>query len=382
MAKGILKPNSRRDFFQLFGAASGLVTASTFLNSLGLLGLTSCSTLDEYLIEDRFDYEQEVLIVGGGISGLTAAYELKKNRIPFVLFDDNIRLGGKILSLQGKEWGAFEFSKKDTALTGLLQQLQVKTQIVQQQLFIQPQTQKLISELQDINEGLIPNKQIRTQHRLVSLSRFGSKYTLTFRVGDKTKVFSASNVLLALPAQSFIDLESASTIDVLTLARKAAQETVYMANIRLMLELSQTMKNSQLKVIKSEFDQVKLDKNESLSLYTKDKLLVLNFRLKTNHPLRQINHLELFLTNAFNKAAIFDQFKLTAENCFDWGSLRFGLDARASSVLSSWKEVLSLQKNSRLKIISEAMVDRGDADKSSSVDQLIGLAKTLSADFV
>lgn len=41
-----------------------------------------------------------IAVLGGGISGLTAAYQLKKQQIPFVLLEASDRLGGKVASFQ------------------------------------------------------------------------------------------------------------------------------------------------------------------------------------------------------------------------------------------------------------------------------------------
>lgn len=46
--------------------------------------------------KDSLEDTSEVAIVGGGISGLTAAYELQRLRIPFQLFEASPRLGGII----------------------------------------------------------------------------------------------------------------------------------------------------------------------------------------------------------------------------------------------------------------------------------------------
>ena len=45
---------------------------------------------------------QKVIIVGGGLAGLYAAYILDQQHIPFVLLEAQSRLGGRILGAQNK----------------------------------------------------------------------------------------------------------------------------------------------------------------------------------------------------------------------------------------------------------------------------------------
>ena len=44
---------------------------------------------------------EEVIIIGGGLSGLTIAYELKKKNISFKILEAQNRLGGRIETYLG-----------------------------------------------------------------------------------------------------------------------------------------------------------------------------------------------------------------------------------------------------------------------------------------
>lgn len=84
MAKGSF---SRRKFLQNMGAVGGAWT------------LSSCTTMDRWIIGDPYDLRDEVVILGGGLAGLTAAFELKKRQIPFKLFEASGRVGGRVQTL-------------------------------------------------------------------------------------------------------------------------------------------------------------------------------------------------------------------------------------------------------------------------------------------
>lgn len=79
---------SRREFLKVsaLGASS--------------LALSSCASVDRFFLGDTRDLKNEVVILGGGAAGLAAAYELKKNKVPFRLFEGSSRLGGRVQSVR------------------------------------------------------------------------------------------------------------------------------------------------------------------------------------------------------------------------------------------------------------------------------------------
>lgn len=77
----------RRDFLK----ASAGVT--------GLAALSGCASLDSLFGADSGRYEREVLIVGAGLAGLTAAQEFKKRRVPYRVIEASTNIGGRIRTL-------------------------------------------------------------------------------------------------------------------------------------------------------------------------------------------------------------------------------------------------------------------------------------------
>ncbi len=116
----------RRDF---------LKTAA--LGSLATATLTSCGSFDRWVLGDNQKLTQEVMILGGGLSGLAAAYQLKKNRIPYRLFEASSRLGGRIQTLrhfnssgQVAELGAEFFEGAHSLVHQLCKDLNLKVEDV------------------------------------------------------------------------------------------------------------------------------------------------------------------------------------------------------------------------------------------------------------
>ncbi len=79
---------SRRDFLKI----SALGTSSVVLSN--------CSTLDGYFMGNQRDLKNEVVILGAGAAGLSAANALRKRKIPYRIFEASARVGGRVHSLR------------------------------------------------------------------------------------------------------------------------------------------------------------------------------------------------------------------------------------------------------------------------------------------
>jgi monoamine oxidase len=73
---------------------------------------------------------EEVIIIGGGLSGLSTAYQLKKRGINYKVLEGQNRIGGRIETVLGKlntpiEMGATWFSKEHVNLIELIEELNI-----------------------------------------------------------------------------------------------------------------------------------------------------------------------------------------------------------------------------------------------------------------
>lgn len=120
---------TRRQFLGEVNKGTSLGMAATALSAIGSTG---CAALDRYFEIEKLRYDKEVLIFGAGVAGLSSAYYLKKNRIPYRIFEASSRTGGRILtqhtSEEGKyyDFGAFQFNEFDQNVLSLLKDLNLE----------------------------------------------------------------------------------------------------------------------------------------------------------------------------------------------------------------------------------------------------------------
>lgn len=79
---------SRREFF-----------TKTAYGTAATVALSSCANFDRWVVGDSNHLDQEVMVLGAGLSGLAAAYHLKKNKIPYKVFEASDRVGGRVQTL-------------------------------------------------------------------------------------------------------------------------------------------------------------------------------------------------------------------------------------------------------------------------------------------
>lgn len=107
--------------------ASSRIQRRDFLKASGLLGLSaglsSCTTLDRLILGDFQDESDRVVVLGAGLAGLMAAFELRKQGQQVRVFEASARLGGRAYTVpdffrgqSAAELGAEWFSGQDKIL--------------------------------------------------------------------------------------------------------------------------------------------------------------------------------------------------------------------------------------------------------------------------
>ncbi|WP_374030627.1 FAD-dependent oxidoreductase [Bdellovibrio bacteriovorus] len=71
------------------------------ISALGSSALAwgGCASAERFFMGDSRDLRSEVVILGAGAAGLAAAFELKKKKIPFRIFEASSRVGGRVQSV-------------------------------------------------------------------------------------------------------------------------------------------------------------------------------------------------------------------------------------------------------------------------------------------
>lgn len=168
------------------------------LSQLGLL--SSCTSFDDFFFDDHYQYENEVMIIGGGLSGLYLASELRRSKTEFRLFEGSSRFGGRIRSFNGDDYGAALFSKNDKLIGALADQLLLeKKSLDRDQFYLPGGMQGLTDGLLGLIIGLIPYRNFRLRWRLVEIEKLSDRYSLVFENPAGQKKVTAKKIALTVP---------------------------------------------------------------------------------------------------------------------------------------------------------------------------------------
>lgn len=168
--------------------------------SSSALALSSCANLDALFLGNKRDLSDEIVILGGGAAGLSAAYALKKRKIPYRLFEASSRMGGRVQSVSivpdgsvVAEMGAEFFDDTHDSVHTLLEELNLpaieikETAGFESHLFkfdgqiykvkdIAHRMKTLVKPLQSVTQDLYKNQNLSLTYRESQLFERSSYY--------------------------------------------------------------------------------------------------------------------------------------------------------------------------------------------------------------
>jgi monoamine oxidase len=108
--------------------------------------LAGCAGLNQFFTDSSYYLRDEVVILGAGAAGLAAAFELKKRKIPYRIFEASSRVGGRVQSVQilpdsplMAEMGAEFFQDYHQSVLALADELSLSPKEIQTETGLEPQ---------------------------------------------------------------------------------------------------------------------------------------------------------------------------------------------------------------------------------------------------
>ena len=223
---------TRREFLK----NSALAAAAMASTSL----LSSCASFDDYLFDDKSDLGEEVVvIVGGGISGLYLAHQLRMKQIEFRMYEASPYLGGRIKSAGGHDYGASLLSKKDLLANALIDELKIsRTYLDKDNFYLNDGMQTLVDLLKERIIGLIPYRNFRVRWQLIEIQKLTTGYELTFQLGDGQKKVLCQRIAIAIPPSQWGRVKGLLELPEMEHAKSLWSSMSTEAAIRLVLPLS------------------------------------------------------------------------------------------------------------------------------------------------
>ncbi len=279
-------------------------------------GLTACTTVDEYLFEDHHDLKDQVLIIGGGLSGLQLAYLLKQNKTEFRLFEGSNRFGGRVRSYQNYDLGASLFSPNHIRLRALLKEFSLPAESLNKKNFYLPAgMETLVNHLVTRISGLMAYRNLRLKWKLLGLRKNQNSFELIFDTPKGRRTFLSSRVALAIPPNQWSGITGLLELDEMKEAREWLKALKPENIIKAIVPLTGQPRIANLKSIltyeDSLFEARQVNKRTKSATWAE-----VDFSLNDLGPSLEIQKLNEFMKRKMN--LLVNYSKLGTENYFDW----------------------------------------------------------------
>lgn len=353
---------NRRKFIQNFIQSGAVIGTAAQIGAVSATGLlTSCQTIDETLITDPPELPDQVCVVGGGISGLFSAYELKKRKIPFRLFEASRRLGGQILSSGSNEYGASVFSKNSTTLFNLCKELGVATVPVDAQSWtFKLGSQEFLNRLVEVVSGLVPERQIRLNHKLIKYKEEGRLKELTFSNPKNDKVYKTGKIIFAMPVIEW------SKVDGMTSMWVKPEQVEALRVVQVIINSPQWTT-----VFKKSVSQLKID-DVSVEIKKMKNQILMSIRaplIKSSLPL-EIENIEKWIAQkVLGDARV--RLNLNENDIYDWSNHP---TLQISRIGDNVGEVKPVPTSRQLLVVNEALFK--DSHSTDRVENLLRLVQS------
>lgn len=302
--------------------------------------LSGCSTIDEYIFEDHYNLKDQVLIIGGGLSGLHLAYLLKKNKTEFRLFEGSTRFGGRIRSLQGYDLGGSIYQADHVALQTLLKEFHLSSEnIDKNNFYLAGGMDILIEQLVQRVSGLIPYRNMRLQWRLISVRKVNSAFELVFETPKGRRTYVSKRVVLAIPPSQWAGIAGLLDLDEMqhlkTWMSSLKSENIVKAVIPYSNVSRPVFPRGVLYFDDAIFDVRQVNKKNKTSSWSE-----VDFQFRQAGRSIEIQKLHDFMKRKMNIGA--NQIKPGTENFFDWKSSHL-IGAAYFKSDTPWPEIKSSQ---------------------------------------
>lgn len=303
---------NRRFFIRhLLATVGGAAALST--------GLTACSTIDEYLFEDHYNLKDQVLIIGGGLSGLHLGSLLKKTRTEFHLFEGSSRFGGRVLSTQGFDLGASLYSADSRWMQTLIKDFSLTPESLDKQSFYLPTgMETIVDRLVERVLGLMPYRNMRLRWQLQSIRKSSGGFEVVFETPRGRRTFLSKRIALAIPPSKWRSIQGLLELEEMKEARAWLSSLEYINVVKAIIPYGNgnrpSAPKSMLHFEDVLFDARVVNKKTKQAFWSE-----VDFQFRSSGQTLEVQKLNDFMKKRMGININFQ--KLATENYFDWRSV-------------------------------------------------------------